>query len=198
MSKVAWGFTSSIDGFIAAPGHDMSWLAASEPNAEGTIEDMASQVAVIIAGRDGYDAAKAQRDERGEMTAEAYGGAWSGTEFILTHRPEELADDPSVVALNCSITEAIGRAKQIAGERDIQIISADIARQALEHDLIDELQVFVAPVFLGDGIRIFDVPGGRRVDWELVEIDEANRRSFGRTYRPKRRRWHEARAHVPQ
>lgn len=36
MGKVAWGFTASIDGFIAGPNHDMSWLAAAEPNAEGT------------------------------------------------------------------------------------------------------------------------------------------------------------------
>lgn len=187
MGKVAWGFTASIDGFIAGPGHDMSWLAASEPHAEGTTERMASKVAVIISGRDGYDAAKALQDERDEMTSEAYGGAWSGTEFVLTHRPDELADDPAVIAVNCSIAEAIERAQEIAGDRDIQIISADIARQALEHDLIDELQVFVAPVFLGDGTRIFDVPGGRRYDWELAEIDEANGRSFARTYHPKHR-----------
>ena len=163
----------------------MSWLSASEPMAEGTTERMAGEVAVIIAGRAGYDAAKAQQDERDATTSEAYGGAWSGTEFILTHRPEDLADDQSVVAMNCDITEAIAKAQEIAGDRDVQIISADIARQALEHGLVDELQVYVAPVFLGDGIRIFDVPGGRRVDWELVEIDEANARSFGRTYRPK-------------
>jgi len=186
MGKVAWGFTCSIDGFIAGPGHDMSWLSASEPNAEGTTEGMASKVAVIISGRSGYDAAKAQAAERDELTSEPYGGAWSGTEFILTHRPEDLADDASVTALNCTITEAVERAQQIAGDRDIQIISADIARQALEVDLIDELQVYVAPVFLGDGTRIFDVPGGRRVDWELETIDTANACSFGRTYRPKR------------
>ncbi|MEB8326094.1 dihydrofolate reductase family protein [Dietzia kunjamensis] len=184
MGVVAWGFTCSIDGFIAGPGHDMSWMEAAEPLAEGTVERMAADVAVIIAGRDGYDAARAQRDERDDLTSEAYGGAWSGTEFILTHRPEELADDPSVVALDCHITEAISRAREIAGDRNIQIISADIARQALEHDLIDELQVFVAPVFLGDGIRIFDVPGGRRIDWELVEIYSDSPRSFGRVYRP--------------
>ena len=41
MGKVAWGFTCSIDGFIAGPGHDMSWLSASEPTAEGTTEGMA-------------------------------------------------------------------------------------------------------------------------------------------------------------
>ncbi|NEE17153.1 dihydrofolate reductase, partial [Streptomyces sp. SID7499] len=93
----------------------------------------------------------------------------------------------SVTALNCGVVEAIRLAQEIAGERDVQIISADIARQALEHDLIDELQVFVAPVFLGDGTRIFDVPGGRRIDWELVDIYSDSPRSFGRTYRPKGR-----------
>ncbi|MEV4633894.1 dihydrofolate reductase family protein [Rhodococcus coprophilus] len=185
MGKVAWGFTCSIDGFIAGPGHDMSWLSASEPLAEGTTERMAGDVAVIISGRAGYDAAKEQQDERDETTSQAYGGAWSGTEFILTHRPEELAGDPAVVAMNCDVVEAIRRAQEIAGDRDVQIISADIARQALEHDLIDELQVFVAPVFLGDGVRIFDVPGGRRLDWELIDIYEDSPRSFGRTYRPK-------------
>lgn len=187
MGKVAYGFTSSIDGFIAGPGHDMSWMSAAEPLAEGTTERLAERVAVIISGRRGYDAALAQRDERDELTAEAYGGAWSGTEFILTHRPEELADDPSVIALNCDVREAVRRAKAIAGDRDVQIISADIARQAIEHDLVDELQVSVASVFLGDGVRIFDVPGGRRVDWELEEILTDSPRAFFRTYRPKHR-----------
>lgn len=186
MGKVAWGFTCSIDGFIAGPGHDMSWMSAAEPLAEGTTARMAGEVAVIISGRDGYDAARAQRGERDELTSEAYGGAWSGTEFVLTHRPGELADDPGVTAMNCDIAEAIRRARDIAGDADVQIISADIARQALAHDLIDEMQVFVAPVFLGDGVRIFDVPGGRRVDWELVDIFDDSPRSVGRVYRPKR------------
>lgn len=186
MGRVTWGFTSSLDGFITGPDHDMSWMSGLGSLADGTVENLASRVAVIISGRRGYDAAKDQADERDELTSAAYGGAWSGTEFILTHRPEELADDPNVTAMNCSIAEAIDRAQPIAGDRDIQIISADIARQALDVDLIDEMQVFVAPVFLGDGTRIFDVPGGRRIVWELVEIDEANREAFVRTYRPKR------------
>lgn len=59
----------------------------------------------------------------------------------------------------------------------MQTISADIAGQALEHDVVDELQVFMAPVFLGDGIRNFDMPGGRRFDWELVGIYTANPRA---------------------
>lgn len=164
----------------------MSWMSAAEPLAEGTVDRMAGDVAVIISGRAGYDAAKAQQDDRDGTKSEAYGGAWSGTEIILTHRPEEIADDPTIIALNCDVVEAIRHAQEIAGDRDVQINSADITRQALEHDLIDELQVFVAPVFLGDGTRIFHVPGGQRINWDLVEIYEDSPRSFGRTYRARR------------
>ncbi|WP_258069625.1 hypothetical protein [Arthrobacter sp. SX1312] len=71
MGEVAWGFTCSLDGFIAGPEHDVSWLAAAEPLAEGVTERLAGAVAVGIAGRNGYDAAQAQRDERDEMTFEA-------------------------------------------------------------------------------------------------------------------------------
>lgn len=196
MGTVVWGFTASIDGFLAAPGHDMSWLeetaareaaASSEPDGPDLTATLAAPVAVIISGRRGYDAARAQRESRGELTSEAYGGAWSGTEIILTHRPEELAGDDTVLAWNCDIREALRRAQEIAGEGEIQIISADIARQALEAGLVDEIQVMCAPVLLGDGTRLFEVPGGRRVDVELVGPIPGAERAFGRVYRPLHR-----------
>lgn len=197
MGKVVWGFTCSIDGFISGPGHDMSWLTSAENADTELTAQLANAVGAILSGRRGYDAAIAQMAQRDDLTAEAYGGVWEGIEFILTHRPEELATDPrliqqgdsgpGIVALNCDIHEAIHIGKEAAGNKDLQIISADIARQALAYDLIDELQVFVAPVFLGDGTRIFDVPGGQRYDWQLAEIYDGARSSFGRVYRPKRR-----------
>ena len=185
-SKVTWGFTVSLDGFITGPDHDMSWMETLPRMDVDVVAKLAEPVGVIISGRRGYDAARAQAAERDELTAEAYGGAWSGTELILTHRPEELADDPQVIALDVDIVEAVRRAQEIADGRDIQIISADIGRQALEHDLIDELQIFSAPVFLGDGTRAFAVPGGRRVRWELVERIPGAEAAFGRVYRPLR------------
>ncbi|GGH38681.1 dihydrofolate reductase family protein [Microbacterium album] len=182
--KVTWSFTASLDGFIAGPGHDMSWLAAAGEADPDVLAELAARVGVIISGRRGYDAAMAQAGERDELTAEAYGGAWQGIEFVLTHRPQELADDPAVTAMNCDIREAVARARKLAGGREVQIISADIARQALEHDLIDELRMFTAPIFLGDGTRVFSVPGGRRVHWERVDSGEDPER-FGTVYRPR-------------
>lgn len=195
MGKVAYGFTCSIDGYITGPDHDMSWLAATEVDDEEMTARLGAAVGAILSGRRGYDAWKRQTD-RDPLTAEPYGGTWQGIEYVLTHRPEELAGDPRVIELgdpgpgivpvNCDIREAIRLGKETAGDKDLQIISADLARQALEFDLIDELQVFVAPVFLGDGTRIFHVPGGRRYHWELVGPYEGAERSFGRRYRPRR------------
>src|SRR5699024_10625586 len=96
------------------------------------------------------------------------------------------AGDASVTAMNCTITEAVEKAQRIAGDRGIPSISADIARRALEVDLIDELQRSVAPALLGDGTPIIDVLAGPRVHWALALLETANARSFGRTYRPKR------------
>lgn len=185
-SKVTWGFTASLDGYLTGPGHDMSWLEELPRMDGAVVARLAEAVGVIISGRRGYDAARAQAEQRGELTAEAYGGAWSGTELVLTHRPEELAGDPSVTALDVDIVEAVRRARELAGGRDVQIISADIGRQALEHDLVDELQIFSAPVMLGDGTRAFEVPGGRLVRWELVERIPGAEDLFGRVYRPLR------------
>lgn len=183
--SVTWGFTASLDGFITGPEHDMAWLEACPPMGSEVVAQLADNVGVIISGRRGYDAAVAQAAERGELTSEAYGGAWSGVEIILTHRPEELAGDPSVTALDVDVAEAIRRAHELAGGRDVQIISADIAPQALELDLVDELQIFSAPVMLGDGTRAFSVPGGRRIDWELVGPIPGAEAGCGRIYRPR-------------
>lgn len=182
--KVTWGFTASLDGCIAGPDHDMAWLESCPPMDPAVVERLAAAVGVIISGRRGYDAAVAQAAERGELTSEAYGGAWDGTEIVLTHRPEELAEDPAVTALDVDVHEAVRRAKELAGSQDVQIISADIARQALEHDLIDELQVFSAPVLLGEGTRVFEVAGGRRVDFELVGPIPGAEAGAGRILRP--------------
>ncbi|MFJ2770591.1 dihydrofolate reductase family protein [Streptomyces sp. NPDC087300] len=43
------------------------------------------------------------------------------------------------------------------------MLSPTVGRQLLEHGLIDEIDLHIAPVLLGDGIRLFDNPGGRPV-----------------------------------
>jgi dihydrofolate reductase len=48
------------------------------------------------------------------------------------------------------------------------VLGADVARQCLEAGLLDEILMFVAPIMLGDGVRVFDHPGGAEVRLEQL------------------------------
>jgi dihydrofolate reductase len=48
------------------------------------------------------------------------------------------------------------------------VLSPTIGRQLLERGLIDEIDLHILPVLLGDGIRLYDNPGGSPVPLNLV------------------------------
>ena len=55
------------------------------------------------------------------------------------------------------VEEAVRRAVEAAGDKDVNVMGgADVIRQALAADLVDELTIIVAPVILGGGKRLFD------------------------------------------
>lgn len=82
-------------------------------------------------------------------------------EFVLTHHPEDAEPRPGVTILSCDLEEAVAITLEAAGGKNVEILSADIGRQCLERGLIDEIYVHVAPVLLGDGVRVFERAGGR-------------------------------------
>ena len=46
--------------------------------------------------------------------------------------------------------------------------------------------MFSAPVMLGEGTRVFEVPGGRTLAWEMVGPIPGGEPGLGRIYRPRR------------
>jgi dihydrofolate reductase len=53
------------------------------------------------------------------------------------------------------------------------IFGAATARNCLEAGLLDEILVHVAPVLIGDGVRLFDHPGGTNVHLEPIKVTHA-------------------------
>ncbi|WP_350274798.1 dihydrofolate reductase family protein [Kribbella sp. HUAS MG21] len=161
--KVLWHFTMSLDGFIAGPNHDMSWMAGITNPRPDIIQEYLATTGAVLGGRDGFDAFP---------DADAtYDGTWQGTVFILTHHPEDASPTPSTVFLNCDVAEAVRIALESAGGKNVEVMSASIGRQLLERGLIDEIDLHIAPVLLGDGIRLFDNPGGSPVNLHLLNGD---------------------------
>ena len=160
--KVLWHFSMTLDGFIAGPDHSMEWMTGFTGR-EGIIDEYASTTGAILGGRDGWDAFP--------DASLTYGGAWSGPTFVLTHHPGDAAPAAGVTFLDCEVAEALRIAKEASAGKNVEVFSASIGRQLLELGLIDEIDLHIAPVLLGDGVRLYDNPGGRPVPLSLVNGD---------------------------
>jgi dihydrofolate reductase len=142
----------SLDGFIAGPGHDMSWTGGAEYDTSSRLADeVARSTGVVLAGRGWYEVASA---DEGGAVAGIYGGAWSGPVLVLTHHPERLASDRTVEAVS-DLETGLARAEELAAGRAVSIFGADVARQVLALGRLDEIIVQIVPVVLGDGVRLF-------------------------------------------
>jgi dihydrofolate reductase len=53
----------------------------------------------------------------------------------------------------------VAKAQEIAGDRDVAVNGGQMAKQALDAGLLDEVGVDLVPVLLGEGTRLFDLPG---------------------------------------
>ncbi|GAA2428119.1 dihydrofolate reductase family protein [Streptomyces coeruleofuscus] len=152
--KVVVNRVMSLDGFIAGPGHTMDWIF--EHMTSATFPEVMAATGAMLIGRGTYEVGKHMSDENTD-----YDG---GAQFVLTHRPPD-EPDPNVTFLTCDIQEAVATARRAAGDKNLEILGADVAAQCLQHGLVDEILVYVLPVLLGDGVR-FAPPGLDRIDLE--------------------------------
>jgi dihydrofolate reductase len=161
--KVLWHFTMSLDGFVAGPNHAMDWMTGISFR-PGLVEEYAETTGAVLGGRDGFDA---YPDVSG-----IYSGAWQGPVFVLTHHPDDAQPAKGVTFLSCDVAEAVRIGLEAADGKNLEIFSPTIGRQLLERGLIDEIDLHIAPVLLGDGIRLFDNPAGAPVRLELRNGDD--------------------------
>ena len=160
--KVMWHFSMSLDGFVAGPGHEMGWMPEATYR-EGLIEEYIETTGAVLGGRDGWDAFP--------DAATVYGGAWNGPVFVLTHHPDDAETAGNVTFLTCDVAEAVQIARAAAGGKNVEVLSPTIGRQLLERGLLDEIDLHVLPVLLGDGVRLYDNPAGSPVSLRFVNGD---------------------------
>jgi dihydrofolate reductase len=153
----------SLDGFIAGPGGDMSWLVEYlGPNPD--VDDLVGEVGALLVGKRTFGGDDPHKGT--EHEGEPYGGAWSGPQFVLTHHAPEAAI--ASVTFVDDLEGGIAAARAAAGDKIVSVLGADIARQCIEAGELDEIFVIIAPVLLGDGVRLFDYPGGKNVKLERL------------------------------
>jgi dihydrofolate reductase len=164
MGKVLWHTMMSLDGFIAGRNDYMQWVFEVDGGPGETVGEVVRSTGALLVGRRTQDVE--DRDQPG-----FYGGAFRGPFFVLRHDPPS---EPPVVKgvtgrfLDVGIDEAVRVATRAADDDDVVVLGANIARQCLEAGLLDEILVHIAPVLLGDGVRLFERGDGVPVNLEPI------------------------------
>ena len=172
--KVLWHFTMSLDGFVAGPNHTFDWMTGFS-NRPGLEDEYERTTGAVIAGRDSFDSAIG--DSR------PYSDAWQGAIFVLTHHPEDARQAEGITILSCPVDEAVRIALDAAGGKNVEVFSANIGRQLLDLGLIDEIDLHIVPILLGDGIRLYDNPGSAPIRLDRVGVPDPTA-SVNVRYRP--------------
>jgi dihydrofolate reductase len=140
-------------------GHEQALDRLSGPDREA-FEEMMSTGAVL-AGRGTFEPA----------------GGWDGDHhdgvpiFILSrHEPSpEFARWPGVTYVS-DLESAVGQAKQAAGDKNVLVHGASLAQWTLAAGLLDELQIHLVPILLGEGRRLFEHLGTEQQELEPIRV----------------------------
>lgn len=161
----------SLDGYVAGPddrpgqelgrggGRLFDWLDDRESDGpSGQVYRDSLATGAIISGRRTFELA----------------GRWDGDHhdgvpiLVLTHRVEEGDVPPGSARFVTDVRECAGEARAAAGDRDVMVHGAGAAQALLRAGEVDELEIHLVPVLLGDGRRLFDHLEGERTELELV------------------------------
>jgi dihydrofolate reductase len=186
MAKVRCDISMSLDGFVAGPNpsleeplgaggdllHEWAFAAASwreshglsggETNADSEVlQESIDSTGAVVMGRRMFSGGE------GAWEPDPRADGWWGDDppfhvpvFVLTHHARETLVMEGGTSFNF-VTDGIGaaleRARAAAGDKDVLLSGgASIVQQYLKAGLLDELQIHIAPVLLGDGTSLFD------------------------------------------
>jgi dihydrofolate reductase len=167
MGKLLYSAAMSLDGFIAGPGGDMSWLTRFMDAEDAGAAALPERVGALLVGRRTWGG---DDPNRGEAEKEGpFGGDWHGPQFVVTHDPPP--ESPAGVEFVDDLGRAIALARAAAGEKYVCALGAEVARGCLDLGELDEVLMYVEPVLLGDGVRMFERAGGGEVELERLGVE---------------------------
>ena len=174
MSKVTSDISMSLDGFITDPDasvgtplegndpgrlHDWKFDARTDADAEVVAELYASTGAILI-GRRMFD-----------VGFEPWGDPppFGRPVFVLTHEardPLPMQGGTTYSFVTDGIEAGLEQARAAAGGKNVSIWGgANVMLQYLRAGLLDEMEIHLIPVLLGDGIRLFQDLGREQIEF---------------------------------
>jgi dihydrofolate reductase len=181
MTKVTAQMSVSLDGFYAGPRHggDGNWMESAESAGFFRITRWAIDA---MAWRERQGFAGGERGTNSDIIAETFGAAgayvmgrrmadggelpWGDDPpfrapvFVVTHRPRQTLlrqGGTSFTYVTDGIASAVEQARAAAKGKNVAVAGGgSLVRQVLKAGLLDELELHLVPVVLGEGMRLLD------------------------------------------
>ena len=175
MRKIILMTSVSLDGFIAGPNGELDWGRVDD-EVHSHFNDVLGSMSVFLFGRVMYEMMvefwpTADSDPASTPPMVEYAGIFRQMPKIVYSKTLERADWNATIVRDV-VPEEIQELKARPGG-DMSIGGADLAAEFLRHDLIDEYRLYVHPVVIGRGKRLFQ-SSDKKIDLELAET-----RTFG-------------------
>ena len=200
MSATVLSMSMSLDGFIAGPnerpdnplgdgGHRLHEWFLTDVDADhkgvsgrlagvnGQVFDELMATGAVVIGRGTFEPA----------------GGWGGDHhdgvpiFVLTrHEPDSDARQWPLVTYVSDVRTAMTQAKQAAADKNVLVHGAGTAQLALAAGVLDELEIHLIPVLLGQGRRLFDNLSPEHIELERTRTLEGDAGVTHMHYRVRR------------
>lgn len=146
MRKLILYISCSLDGYIAKPGDDLSFLSIVQKEGEDYgYNDFVTSVDTVILGRKTYDWVKNSGFDFPHRDKDCY--------VIIS---QNLPKDGNITFYNGDLSTLIRDLKATEGKKNIFCDGgSEIVSQLLKIKSLDEMILSVIPILVGDGVRLF-------------------------------------------
>jgi dihydrofolate reductase len=174
MPSLIYSAITSLDGYVADKEGTFDWAAPDE-EVHAFVNDLERPIGTYLYGRRMYDTmvywetAHTRADQR--AVSQDFTDIWQAADKVVYSRTLEAVSSARTRIERHFDPQTIRQMKTRAG-RDISVGGPDLAAQAINAGLVNELQLFLTPIVVGGGNR--SLPTNVRLNLELL-----NERRFG-------------------
>jgi dihydrofolate reductase len=147
MRTLSLFIATSLDGYIAKPNDDLSFLKPFEKEGEDYgYDEFTANIDIIIVGRKTYDSVIK------EIGSFHYDNGQRDV-YVMT-RTERLSVGRTTFYTG-NLTELVQRLKSESGKNIYCDGGAEVINELLKNDLINEFIISIVPILVGNGTRLF-------------------------------------------
>ncbi|TMF16417.1 MAG: deaminase [Chloroflexi bacterium] len=167
-AKLIYSAITSLDGYVADVNGNFDWAAPDE-ELHTFVNDLERPVGTYLYGRRMYEVMvywEAEPPADQPQFVRDFAEIWRSADKIVYSKTLQTVSSARTRIERDFDPESVRQMKATAG-RDLTVGGPDLADQAIRAGLVDEFQLFVAPVVIGGGKQ--SLPNDVRLGLELVD-----------------------------